>query len=111
MPSKWYACDYISSACLHLLVELSCIPRAVGISSLEGRVAKSTNMVLGGDNSLEGWRELDEKVTLASFMRHACDMHSGRPFKGLLKFRPRESCAPLPNHVTATALLSISRCS
>ncbi len=29
-------------------------------------MAKSTNMILGGDNSLEGWRELDEKVTLAS---------------------------------------------
>jgi hypothetical protein len=33
-----------------------------GISSIEGRAAQTTNIVLGGDNSLQSWRELDEKV-------------------------------------------------
>ena len=33
-----------------------------GISSLEGRTAQTTNIVLGGDTSLQTWRELDEKV-------------------------------------------------
>jgi putative lipoic acid-binding regulatory protein len=32
-----------------------------GISSIEGRAAQTTNIVLGGDTSLQTWRELDEK--------------------------------------------------
>lgn len=37
-----------------------------GISSIEGRAAQTTNIVLGGDTSLQTWRELDEKVKAPS---------------------------------------------
>lgn len=43
-----------------------------GISSIEGRAAQTTNIVLGGDTSLQTWRELDEKVIL----RRACTQAS-----------------------------------
>lgn len=45
-----------------------------GISKVDGRVAAGNNLVLGGDNSLEKWRELDAKVN---------EYPTGRVFKAI----------------------------
>lgn len=47
------------------------------LSSQQGREPRTTNMVLGNDQSVDAWRELDKKVNLvvAAGPGHTCVVH------------------------------------
>lgn len=75
-----------------------------GISSIEGRAAQTTNIVLGGDTSLQTWRELDEKVKLCRATMQSLRIHRTE------MSHVKSSSSPVMSHASE-ALTSFNRSS